>query len=144
MRLVLDTNVWIDWLLFDDPAVAPLKAAQRDGQVQIVVNAPCLAELNAVLSYPEFGLDDTQQAAHLTAVARCTVMHYPRQPPHATALPRCTDADDQKFLLLALEAEADWLMTRDKALLRMKRRLSATGIRVGSPADWSVAFTQPA
>ena len=137
MRLVLDTNVWIDWLLFDDPAVAPLKAAHRDGQVQIVVNAPCLAELNAVLSYPEFGLDDTQQAAHLTAVGRCTVMHDPGMPPHATALPRCTDPDDQKFLVLALDAAADWLLTRDKALLRIRqKKLEAAGFRIGTPARW--------
>ena len=27
MRLVLDTNVWLDWLVFDDPALAPLKDA---------------------------------------------------------------------------------------------------------------------
>ena len=31
MRLVLDTNVWIDWLVFDDPSIAPLKAAQQSG-----------------------------------------------------------------------------------------------------------------
>ena len=30
MRLVLDTNVWLDWLIFDDPAIAPLRTA-RDG-----------------------------------------------------------------------------------------------------------------
>ena len=144
MRVVLDTNVWIDWLLFDDPAVAQLKAAHRDGHVQIVVNAPCIEELNAVLSYPEFGLDETQQAKHLTAVGRCTIMQYPGQPPHAAALPRCTDPDDQKFLVLAQDAAADWLLTRDKALLRLNRRLQAAGIRVGSPADWSAASTQPA
>ena len=144
MRLVLDTNVWIDWLLFDDPAVARLKAAHSDGQVQIVVNASCLGELNAVLSYPEFGLDETQQAKHLAAVGRCTIMHDPRQRPHATALLRCTDPDDQKFLVLAQDAAADWLLTRDKALLRLNRRLQAAGIRVGSPANWSAAFTRAA
>ena len=28
-RLILDTNVWLDWLLFDDPSVAALKAGDR-------------------------------------------------------------------------------------------------------------------
>ena len=139
MRLVLDTNVWIDWLLFDDPAVAPLKAAHRDGQVQIVINALCIGELNVVLAYPEFGLDETQQAKHLTVVGRCAIMHDPVQSPHAAALPRCRDPDDQKFLVLAQDTAADWLLTRDKALLRLNRRLQAAGIRVGSPADWAAA-----
>jgi uncharacterized protein len=141
MRLVLDTNVWIDWLLFDDPAVAPLKAAQRDGQVQIVVNEACLGELNAVLAYPEFGLDEIQKKNHLTEVERCTLRHDDKRAALATALPRCSDPDDQKFLALAQDATADWLLTRDKALLRLNRRLKAAGFRVGSPAQWSAAFT---
>ena len=29
-RLVLDTNVWLDWLVFGEPALAPLKAAIAD------------------------------------------------------------------------------------------------------------------
>ena len=26
-RLVLDTSVWLDWLVFEDPGVAPLREA---------------------------------------------------------------------------------------------------------------------
>ena len=144
MRLVLDTNIWIDWLLFDDPTVAQLKAAHRNGRVQIMVDALCLGELKSVLSYPEFGMDETQQAAHITEVGSCTIMHQQKQLAHATALPRCTDPDDQKFLELAQDTAADWLLTRDKALLRLSRRLNSAGIRVGTPADWSSAFTQSA
>jgi len=29
-RLVLDTNVWLDWLVFADPCVAPIKAGRRN------------------------------------------------------------------------------------------------------------------
>ena len=50
MRLVLDTNIWIDWLVFDDPAIVPLKAACQAGLIQIMANAACLEELNKVLS----------------------------------------------------------------------------------------------
>jgi putative PIN family toxin of toxin-antitoxin system len=144
MRLVLDTNVWIDWLLFDDPAVTPIKAAQREGRIRIVVDGACLDELIAVLAYPEFGLDETQKNRHLAEVGRCTIMQTQRQAVPAVALPRCTDPDDQKFLALAQNAAAHWLLTRDKALLRMNRRLKSAGIRIGSPADWSVICAQPA
>jgi putative PIN family toxin of toxin-antitoxin system len=141
MQLVLDTNVWIDWLVFGDPSIAPLKAAQRDGDIHIAINEACFGELNAVLSYPEFGLDEIQKKNHLAEVDRCTVRHDGRQAAYSTALPLCTDPDDQKFLTLARDAEADWLLTRDKALLRLNRRLKSSGIRVGSPAQWSAAFT---
>lgn len=36
-------------------------------------------------------------------------------------LPRCRDADDQKFLILAARCRADLLLTRDKLLLRLSR-----------------------
>lgn len=34
LRLVLDTNVWLDWLAFDDAIIGPLKNAQVDGAVK--------------------------------------------------------------------------------------------------------------
>ena len=143
MRLVLDTNVWLDWLVFDDPSIAPLKAARQDARIHIVVNEACLVELNKVLAYPEFRLDDAHKKNHLAEVVRCTIRHDDRRPARHTALSRCSDPDDQKFLALALDAAADWLLTRDKALLKLNRRLKAAGLRVGSPSDWSAAFEQP-
>ena len=137
MRLVLDTNIWIDWLVFDDPAIAPVKAACRAGHIQILANAACLEELNKVLAYPEFGLDHAQRKSHLEEVGRCAVKHGYQQAAHSTALPRCSDPDDQKFLELARDARADWLLTKDKALLRLgNKRLLAAGFRVGTPQQW--------
>ena len=143
MRLVLDTNVWVDWLVFDDWSIAPLKAAQRARQVQIIANEPCLEELARVLAYPEFALTGAQRADCFEAAARVIVRHdAPKQSRHK-ALPRCSDPDDQKFIELAHAARAGWLVTRDKALLQLKPRLHAAGIRVGSPAEWSTAFLLP-
>ena len=48
-------------------------------------------------------------------------------------LPRCRDADDQKFLELAATAGADVLVTKDRELLRMKRGLP---FRVLPPAEF--------
>lgn len=142
MQLVLDTNMWIDWLVFNDPSIAPLKAAHRDGRIQFVINEPCLEELNAVLAYPEFRLDDAQKKDHLAEVDRCTIRHDNQRPVSPTALPRCSDPDDQKFLMLALDAAADWLLTRDKALLKLNRRLKAARFRVGLPSEWAAAFAR--
>ena len=137
MHLVLDTNVWLDWLVFDDPTLAPLKAARQAGRIHIVANEACLEELNRVLAYPEFGLDDARRKKNLAEVDRCVVRldHHP--PAHRATLPRCTDPDDQKFLELARDARADWLLTKDKALLRLgKKKVMATGFTVGTPQQW--------
>ncbi len=143
MQLVLDTNIWIDWLVYDDPAIAPLKAAQRDGQLRIALDEACLAELSTVLTYPAFALDAARQRSHLAEVARCTIRHDAQRPGGAIKLPRCRDPDDQKFLILAYNATADWLVTRDKALLALHRRLHKIGVRIASPLEWSAARAAP-
>ena len=137
MHLVLDTNVWLDWLVFDDPTLAPLKAARQAGRIHIVANEACLEELNRVLAYPEFGLDDAQRKNHLAEVDRCVVRHDDQRAARPTALPRCSDPDDQKYLELARDAQADWLLTKDKALLKFsKKSFVAAGFRVGTLQQW--------
>jgi len=52
LRLVLDTNVWLDWLVFDDPGVRPLKAVVAAGEADVFMAADCQQELERVISYP--------------------------------------------------------------------------------------------
>ena len=51
-RVVLDTNAWLDWLVFDDPGVAALRAAVEAGRAEAWIDAACEAELERVLAYP--------------------------------------------------------------------------------------------
>ena len=120
VRLVLDTNIVIDMLHFDDRHTRPLRTAIADGRVRCFTDDDCLAELERVTGYPEFGLDAPARAAlvaaYLAFVARC-----PAEDTEDYALPRCRDADDQKFLIVAARCHADLLLTRDKLLLRLDR-----------------------
>jgi hypothetical protein len=52
LRLVLDTNIWLDWLVFDDAGIAPLKAAAAAARTEIFIDDACARELAAVLGYP--------------------------------------------------------------------------------------------
>lgn len=134
-RLVLDTHIWLDWLAFGDPSVAPLKAAVAEGRAEVYMDAACEAELARVLGYPIARKvpEEWLQAARL-AEARRLVRPPGRQLAEAerAALPRCSDRDDQKFLELALAAEAHALVTRDRALLELARR---TPFRIVSPGE---------
>ena len=138
MRLVLDTNIWLDWLVFDDPTVVPLKSSRRDGLLQIPINAACLEELGRVLAYPEFEVDAATRNKLFNQVRTCT---YRVDTVLVSSLPRCADPDDQKFLELARNAQADWLITKDKALLHLARkRWGGVGFRIGTPDQWTAEF----
>jgi len=138
MRLVLDTNIWLDWLVFDDSVVMPLKSACGEGLVRIAINAACLEELGRVLAYLEFKLDAATRNVLFTQVRNCT---YRVETMLLSPLPRCADPDDQKFLELARDAQADWLITKDKALLSLaKKRFDGAGFKIGTPEQWLVTF----
>src|SRR5690606_35314174 len=57
MRVVLDTNVWLDWLVFEGRQITGLRAACEAKALLPVIDGPCLEELERVLAYPEFDLD---------------------------------------------------------------------------------------
>jgi len=92
-------------------------------------------ELQRVLAYPQFGLD---AAERLTAFERYrALVQLVDVPAAAIPLPQCSDRDDQKFLELAWYSQARWLITKDKALLRMRRALkTAAGLAVVTPGDF--------
>lgn len=134
MRLVLDTNIVLDLLHFDDPAVAPIRRALQEGRASCVGNAACRDELAHVLSYPQFKISEHEARRILDEYA---VLAPPCEPASATALPPlplCRDPDDQKFLELARAARADLLVTKDKALLAMAKQAGRLGFRIAAPA----------
>ena len=124
MRLVIDTQVWLDWLVFDDASVAGLRAAIEAGCAQVFIDAAALAELERVLAYP-LGGRSVDAAACLAACQKMTTRVEAGSGEGFYNLPQCRDPDDQKFLTLAARARADCLVTRDRELLRLRRRCVA-------------------
>jgi predicted nucleic acid-binding protein len=132
--IVLDTNAVLDWLLFADPSMALVAAAIANGHVQWIATAAMRDEFSHVLSRglaAARGADPTRLQPHWRQ--RCS--EHPTAPPSPKHL-RCTDADDQKFLDLALATGARWLISRDRALLKLHRRASAHKLVIVTPAQW--------
>lgn len=132
-RVVLDTNVLVSLYVFADSRFAALRSRIDSGEWQPICNDACFDEFRRVLSYPLFALPDHEQRYALDAFGakalRCG------DSPRPAALPRCSDSDDQKFLELARDGGAHWLVTGDKALLRLARRASLRGLfRILTPA----------
>ena len=131
-RLILDTNIWLDWLVFKDSSLAYLKRAFSEGQVEILIDAACEAELERVLGYDlaRHTLAADAQAACLAECRRVARrIDTPASEDECKSLPRCADPDDQKFLELALAARADVLITKDHKLLELARRTKPFLIR---------------
>jgi putative PIN family toxin of toxin-antitoxin system len=122
MRLVLDTNVWLDWLVFRDACVAPLRNAVQAGRAEVCIDAACEGELARVLAR-RLGRTVLDPAAQAAALAECrrVACACGAHAPLACRLPPCSDPEDQKFLELARDCRADLLVTKDRALLVLAR-----------------------
>jgi uncharacterized protein len=139
-RVVLDTNIWLDWLVFRDASVLSLQNAVSEGRAEIFINAGCEAELERVLAYPlgKHTIDAATQAACLAECRRIarridsTASEADRK-----QLPLCRDADDQKLLELALASCAQFLVTRDHALLELARRVQP--FRILTPRKFPIS-----
>ncbi len=136
LRLVLDTNVWLDWLVFDDPGIAPLRAVVTAGAAEIVINAECESELVRVLGYPlqKWTLDGGRQA---DCIAQCRRIARRIEADCTIALPDCADADDQKFMQLAAAADAHYLLSKDRALLVFNRRRPPLPFHIVTPEEFA-------
>ena len=125
MIVVLDTNIWLDWLVFEDTGVAHIRQLQGAGHVELCIDAACEAELIDVLgrSFGKRKLESQKQQAAIATCRRLTTRVDVRLPQAERArLPQCRDPDDQKLLEAALAAKADYLITKDRALLDLSRR----------------------
>lgn len=149
LRLVLDTNIWLDWLVFDDQGIARIKAAVESGLAEISINAACEQELERVLAYPlpKKTLDAASRAAclaecrRLTQIAKMGAASGNAGERDRERLPVCRDASDQKFLELARDCRADFLVTRDLALLALARRkIRRVPFRIVTPRQFTDAL----
>jgi uncharacterized protein len=141
-RVVLDTNVWLDWLVFDDPGIVPIRNAVGTGRVELYVDALCEAEFVEVLArgFAKRTLDKAAQAECIAQCRRLAKRIDAAAPPAQRALlPTCKDPDDQKFLEAALAAGAQFLVTKDRALLVLAKWRSLP-FRILAPADFRAAL----
>lgn len=127
--MVFDTNVLLSLFVFADSRFAPLLHEVDAGRWLAFSSERCFAEFRHVLAYPMFRLSPQQQEGAVQAwQTRLICVDAPPIDASAVALPHCKDRDDQKFLELTRDAQADWLITADKALLKLARRDKLRGL----------------
>ncbi|KAF3998115.1 putative toxin-antitoxin system toxin component, PIN family [Glaciimonas immobilis] len=138
-RLVIDTNVCLDLFVFRDPRWAKLLNALQSGEVEAVTRADCRMEWQLVLHYAHLPItDETRPGINAEFETLIKYMDSDLLSPRTDIrLPICSDPDDQKFLELALGANAATLITKDKALLKLARKTAKTGLfSIVTPQAW--------
>jgi predicted nucleic acid-binding protein len=130
LMLVLDTNIVLDLFVYEDPASVPLRAALAGGlQTRWLATAAMREELQRVLAYPQvlkrMAARQLAAPAVLAAFDACAQNVAPAPKAPFT----CKDADDQSFIDLAVAHRAA-LLSKDKAVLCMAKRLATLGVRV--------------
>jgi predicted nucleic acid-binding protein len=131
--LVLDTNVVLDWLWFDDPRVAHLAAAVQRGLLNWTATPAMRREFEIVLG--RLPRDPARSIGQ--ALASFDRWSKPAQVAPVFEQLRCNDGDDQKFIDLAVAAAAPWLLSRDRAVLKLARRAAAFGLAIVVPERWT-------
>ncbi|MDT8990840.1 putative toxin-antitoxin system toxin component, PIN family [Curvibacter sp. APW13] len=127
--IVIDNNVVLDLLVFSDPATSVLKDQLAAGRWRWIATRSMRDELAAVLQYPHMqrvmaarGIAPDQVLAAVDAGVQW-------QEPAPKAVVTCKDKDDQKFIDLAV-AHGAMLLSKDKAVLCMRKRLLTLGVIV--------------
>lgn len=140
--MVLDTNTVLDWLVFEDAGMAAVAAAVEEGALAWLATAQMRDELARTLNYRTLARWQPDSERTLS-----TFDKHARLLPEPAAAPqhlRCSDPDDQVFLDLALAHGARWLLTHDRALLRLARRVRPLGLLIVPPRRWSLAEARAA
>ncbi len=131
MKLVLDTNILLDLWVFRDERVAGLHQVLAASEVTWLATSAMRDELACVLAYQNI-------VARMTA-ANVSSQHvleaFDARAQIVDAAPgakvTCRDADDQKFIDLAV-AHGARLISKDKQVLALRRKLAPHGVEVSA------------
>ena len=126
--IVIDTNIVLDAFVFSDIAAVPLKKALAQGELDWLATQAMRDELERVLDYPQIAKRRDFYRISAAEVLTTFDAHARLVEPAPKAPVTCSDADDQKFIDLAVTHQA-MLLSKDKAVISMTKRLLAQGVR---------------
>ena len=137
--VVLDTNAVLDATVFANPDMLRLANAIATGQLRWLASAPMRLELQRVLDGRQLAQRLAQKPGERdAAVAWFDRWANPQEEPPPSLWPRlrCSDSDDQPFIDLALHCRARYLVSHDRALLKLAGKARVLGLQVLRPRDW--------
>jgi putative PIN family toxin of toxin-antitoxin system len=127
-RLVLDTNVILDLLVFKDPSTNPIRLLLDAKLVDAVRTPASMAELIDVIGRPAFKLSPEDQEAIVQAWEASS-----RQLENTAIEPApfaCRDPDDQVFIDMAYSLRPALLLSKDLRVLELQAIAKQHGVEI--------------
>jgi uncharacterized protein len=130
-RLVIDSNVWIAALISSTGTARQLVEAVLDHGIDILMSESTFGELASRLDRPKFARYREAEAWNLFLSELVELALWHEDAGTATGISR--DADDDKFLGLAVTGQADAIISDDGDLLEL---VAHEGIPILTPAQF--------
>lgn len=115
IKVILDTNIYISAIIFGGNPKKILKLA-RAQKIKVFTSIQILLEISEKL-HKKFKLSEKDVAKILRGISKITEVVHPKIKLNIVK----EDPSDNKILECALEANADYIVTGDKHLLKLKR-----------------------
>ena len=132
-RLVLDTNVILDLLVFKDPSAEPIRLLLGAKLVDAVRTPASMAELIDVIGRPTFKLNREDQATIVRAweTSSRLLEDMAIEPAPFT----CRDPDDQVFIDMAYSIRPAFLLSKDLRVLELRAIAKPHGVEISNQYD---------
>ena len=134
IKAVLDTNVLISGIFWKGPPFEILEAWQKR-RFLLVISPPILDEYRRVLD----DMTKLRPIPVLGSILEIIELHSEMVTPVRFPERVCSDPDDDKFLEAALAARAEYVVTGDAALLKVKDH---QGIQIVRPRQFLALVPQ--
>jgi putative PIN family toxin of toxin-antitoxin system len=121
IEIVLDTNVCLDLFVFKDPRWEKIMLALNTGTIRASTRKDCREEWLAVLHYSHLPVTDENRQIFIENFDKFIEVR--EAVPSLIKLPVCTDKDDQKFLEYSRDAQVNVLVSKDKAVLKLAKKM---------------------
>ena len=132
-RLVLDTNVILDLLVFKDPSTERIRLLLDANQVDAVRTPASMAELIDVIGRPAFKLSREDQATIVQAWE--TSSRLLENTAIESAPFNCRDPDDQVFIDMAYSIRPAFLLSKDLRVLELRNIAKHHGVEISNQYD---------
>lgn len=140
MRIILDTNVFIDAIFHDDEDCYAILERESAGQLVFVMTKKTSEELYDMIFEHAIELGCTLQEFHQPFMRLCRTFRRTEFIESNTRAKFCPeDPSDDKFVQCAVDGEVGIIVTRDKHLLSIKTQIELTNghvVRFIKPEDF--------
>ena len=139
LKVVLDANQYASALIKPRSNSVRIIELVYEGQFALLISAPIIEELRRILSYPKLkklhGRTSDEIDLFLKKLEKISIV----TPAELTVAAVKEDPTDDKYLVCALEGQADFIVSGDRHLTGLKE---FRGIRILDPAAFLEAFAR--